>query len=79
MKTEHYIPDRNHIVLIDFEPTKGKEALVVDSTAFSRIIYPHPPYLAPLPSMGEGEPTDHAFLQQELLFHSTNAFIVAST
>lgn len=41
--TKLYIPDRNHIVLIDFEPTKGKEigkyrpALVLSSIEYNSI------------------------------------------
>lgn len=42
--TKHdYIPDRNHIVLMDFEPTKGKEigkyrpALILSSEEYNRI------------------------------------------
>ncbi len=39
--TKHYIPDRNHIVFLDFEPTKGKEigkyrpALILSSKEYS--------------------------------------------
>ena len=38
----HYVPHRNHIVWLDFEPTKGKEigkyrpALVLSSQAYNR-------------------------------------------
>jgi mRNA interferase MazF len=39
---KHYIPDRNHIVFLDFEPTKGKEigkyrpALILSSKEYSK-------------------------------------------
>lgn len=39
---EHYIPDRNHLVLMDFDPTKGKEigkyrpALVLSSMEYNK-------------------------------------------
>lgn len=41
MKKDTYIPDRNHIVFLDFEPTKGKEigkyrpALVLSSKEYN--------------------------------------------
>lgn len=40
---ENYIPDRNHIVFMDFEPTKGKEigkyrpALILSSQEYNKI------------------------------------------
>jgi mRNA interferase MazF len=40
--SRHYIPERNHIVFLDFEPTKGKEigkyrpALVLSSAAYNK-------------------------------------------
>jgi mRNA interferase MazF len=43
MKMGHYIPERNHIVLMDFEPTKGKEigkyrpALILSSKEYNAI------------------------------------------
>jgi mRNA interferase MazF len=43
MKTVNYIPDRNHIVLMDFEPTKGAEigkyrpALILSSIEYNKI------------------------------------------
>lgn len=39
---DHYIPERNHIVLLDFEPTKGKEigkyrpALILSSKEYNK-------------------------------------------
>lgn len=41
--TKTYIPDRNHIVLLDFEPTKGHEigkyrpALILSSIEYNKI------------------------------------------
>src|SRR3990167_11134271 len=43
MSIKNYIPDRNHIVLMDFEPTKGKEigkyrpALILSSIEYNKI------------------------------------------
>ena len=40
---KHYVPDRNHIVYMDFEPTKGKEigkyqpALILSSQEYNTI------------------------------------------
>jgi mRNA interferase MazF len=42
VSTKKYVPDRNHIIFLDFEPTKGKEigkyrpALVLSSALYNK-------------------------------------------